>query len=68
MNKLAGLCCVLFSQFVCMRVCISCLTDFLVDSLCVLIPVLPESPVVLFPPFSEFSTLSLFLFLSFSFS
>lgn len=69
MNKLAGFCCVLFSLFVCACVCVSCLTDSLIDSLCVLIPVLPESPVVLFSPFFRtHSFLSHFLFLSFSLS
>lgn len=36
------------NKFLC--VCLSCLTDSLVDSLCVLIPVLPVSLVVLFSP------------------
>lgn len=58
MSKLAGFCCVLFSLFVCCRVCVSCLADSLIDPLCVLIPALPESLVVLFPPFSELTTFS----------
>ena len=59
-NKLAALCCVLFGLFVCVCVCISCLSDSLIDCLCVLIPILPESPVVLFPPFSQSTTFSHF--------
>lgn len=42
------MCC--FVLFGCACVCVSCLTDSLIDSLCVLIPVLPESLVVLFFP------------------
>lgn len=53
MTKLAGFSFVLFSLFVCTCVCFSCLTDSLIDSLCVLIPVLPESLVVLFHPFQN---------------
>lgn len=59
MNNLAGLCCVLLSLFVCMCVCVSCLTDSLIDFLCVLVPVLPDSPVVLFSPLFQNSLLSL---------
>lgn len=69
MTKLAGFSCALFSLFVCTCVCFSCLADYFIDSLCVLIPVLPESLVVLFPPFQDLLlSLSFFLFLSFSLS
>lgn len=66
MTKLACYSCALFSLFVCTCVCLSCLTDDFIDSLCVLIPVFLRawwssspfqdpllSPFFLFLPFSH---------------